>query len=458
MRQINFALALFTAAALAACGGNGSSGGDQSIKTKFSAQVTFGDSLSDVGSYQVGTVKALGGGRFGINGDLSATVPTLTGKNWTELMAAQLGLPAPCPAETGLDGDATKGFAVPVAMHTGCFGYAQGGARVSNPVGPGNKLTGSALGALTVPVATQIQNHLNVSGGKFSGTEVVFVMSGANDLFMQLAGLSAAATAAGTAAGTATFGSTLVGLLAAGATDPASAAQAIGLALQTEAARAGHTDSTVVTAAVGAAAIQPGDSAVASPAVYGPMVVQAQTAAAAAGAKAGADYAAANGPKLVPVMAGVATELVALVKNQIVGKGANYVVVNNLPDIGTTPFSRTLDANTLGLVNAMVKAFNDTLSAGISSEAKVLYVDTFWASHDQATNPGPYGLTNVSTPACDLTAAKNPLGNSLGCNGGNLIAGDISHYSFSDDVHPTPFVQLLLARYVSKYMVQKGWM
>jgi outer membrane lipase/esterase len=92
------------------------------------------------------------------------------------------------------------------------------------------------------------------------------------------------------------------------------------------------------------------------------------------------------------------------------------------------------------------------------SDPKVIFVDVFTASHDQATNPGPYGLTNVSKPACDLSAAKNPLGSSLTCNGANLIAGDVSHYSFADQVHPTPFVQLLLARYVSKYMVQKGWL
>lgn len=451
MRQNNnIALALLTAAVLAACGGNGSSGGDQTLKTKFSAQVSFGDSLSDVGSYAVGTVKALGGGRFGVNGDLTALSPTLTGKNWTELMAAQIGVAAPCPAMTGLDGDASKGFSVPVVLHAGCYSYAQGGSRVTNPVGISNKLTGSVLGTLTVPITGQIQNHLNASGGKFSGTELVLMMAGANDVLLPMSIMGTAAIAAGTTA----FGNTLVGLLAAGATNPQSAAQAIGIALQTESARAGHTDASVIAAAVGAAAIQPGNSAVAAPAVFNPMVATAQ----AAGAKAGADYAAAAAPGLVAGIATAATELSNLVKTQIIAKGANYVVVNNLPDLGTTPFGKAQDANTLVLLNTMVKTFNDTLSAGVAAEPKVVYVDTFAASHDQATNPGPYGLTNVTTPVCDLSVAKNPLASSLTCNGTNLIAGDISHYSFADTVHPTPFVQLLLARYVSKYLVQKGWL
>ncbi|WLI88575.1 SGNH/GDSL hydrolase family protein [Massilia sp. R2A-15] len=456
MRQNNIALALLTAAVLAACGGNGSTGGEQSLKNKFASQVTFGDSLSDVGTYKVGTVAALGGGEFAINGNLTSVNPALTGKNWTELMAAQLGLPAPCAAVTGLDGQAAQGFAVPVVAHAGCFNYAQGGSRVTNAVGPGNKLTGSALGALTMPVAVQVQNHLNVAGGKFNGTELVLIMAGANDVFMQLAGLKAGATAAGNAAGNAKFGSTLVGLLAAGAPNPQTAAPAIGAALQTELANPAHTDQSVVTAAVTAAVMQ-GNNSVKDPAVAGAIAQQAKDAGTAEGTKVGNDYFAAHGPDLVAAMTTAATDLNTLVKTKIIGNGANYVVVNNLPDIGTTPLGRSFDAGTLALVNSMVKAFNDTLASGLGAEAKVALVDTFAASHDQATNPGPYGLTNVTTPACDLTPAKNPLGNSLGCNGSNLIAGDVSHYAFADDVHPTPFVQLLLARYVSKYMVQKGW-
>src|SRR5688572_16657448 len=112
MRQTKFALALLTAAALAACGGGDSSGGDQGLKVQYTAQVTFGDSLSDVGAYAVGGVAALGGGKYTINGDATATNAALTGKNWTELLAAQLGLPAPCAAQTGLAGNASLGFQV----------------------------------------------------------------------------------------------------------------------------------------------------------------------------------------------------------------------------------------------------------------------------------------------------------------------------------------------------------
>ena len=463
MHQTKFALAVLAAAVLAGCGG--ASGGDQTLKVKYTAQVSFGDSLSDVGSYAVGTVAAKGGGKFTINGDNTKINPELTGKNWTEHLAAQFGLAAPCAAETGLEGNALKGLAVPRVKHAGCYGYAMGGSRVTNPVGPNNKATGSELGALTVPVVTQIANHLAVSGGKFSGTEAVFVMAGGNDVLYQLGALQAGATAAGQAAGATAgaqaFATNLTMALAAGATNPATAAAAIGAAVKTASAAPGATSTTIVGAAVQAAVIA-GNTAAASPAVYGPLVAKAQADATvtgnAAGAKAGADYAAAQGPLLVASMKQAGTELVALVKDQIIAKGANYVVVNNLPDVAGTPSGLSKDANTKALINAMVSAFNGELSGGLSGNAKVLLVDVFAVSHDQGANPGPYGLTNVSETACDLTAPGNILGSSLVCNGTNLKAGDVSHYSYADDVHPTPFNNLLLARYVAKDMVVRGWL
>jgi phospholipase/lecithinase/hemolysin len=456
MRKTSFALALLTAAVLSACGGSSTSprAGDQTPATKFSAQVSFGDSLSDVGTYAVGGVKALGGGKFTINGDNTSISPDLTGKNWTEFVAAQLKLPAPCPAQTGLQGDATKGFAVPVTFNTNCLNYAQGGSRVTNPVGPGNAATGSALGQTTVPVVTQIANHLAKSGGKFSGTELVTVLAGGNDILFLLGQLSGGATAAGTTAGSQAFAVSLTTQLAAGATNPATAAQAIGLAIQTEAGRAGHTDASVVQAAV-TAAVMAGNTAAAQATVYGPMVAKAQADATAAGQKAGADYVAANAAGVVTAMATAGGQLAALVKTQIVAKGANYVVVNNLPDVASTPSGKSQSAAVQGLIQKAVDAFNAQLKAGVANEPKVLYVDLWTVSHDEVINPAPYGLSNTSTPAC----GPNALGTtSLVCNAKNVIAGDVSHYMFADDVHPTPFENWLIARYILEQMATKGWL
>jgi phospholipase/lecithinase/hemolysin len=160
-------------------------------KIQYSSMVSFGDSLSDVGTYKVGTVAAFGGGKY--------TVNSPSAKNWTELVAAHYGLAAPCAAQTGLEGSGT-GFNVAVTNQTGCFNYAQGGARVTHPVGPGNKNLGGSnavLGQLTVPVVTQMQNHLSkLPQGKFAGTELVTVMAGGNDVFINVATYAATAEAA----------------------------------------------------------------------------------------------------------------------------------------------------------------------------------------------------------------------------------------------------------------------
>lgn len=455
MRHTKLALTLLTAAVLAACGGTSPSGGDQTQKLTFTQQVSFGDSLSDVGTYAVGAVKQAGGGKFTINGDGTAKNPELNGKIWVDFLAAELRLPAPCAAQTGLEGDASKGFAVAISNNLSCFNYAQGGSRVTNPIGPGNKATGSPIGEMTVPLVTQVANHLSRTGNKFSGTELVTVLSGGNDVLMALSTLSAQATAAGSAAGAQAFPTLLATQLAAGATNPQTAAQAIGVAIATEAARPGSTTETIVAAAVGAAARQPGNAAVGQVSVYGPIVAKVQADAAAVGAKAGAEYAAANGPKLVQDLGAAGAQMAALVKNEILAKGAKYVIVANLPDVASTPAGKSKSADIQQLITAMINAFNTQLKSGIGSDDRILYVDLYTVSNDQVKNPAPYGLTNTTSPAC----GPNALGTtSLICTNSNTVAGDVSRYMFADDIHPTPFENNLIARLVLKEMAVKGWL
>ncbi len=470
MQHVKISFALLIAASVAGCGGGGSSDG-QRLQPTFGAQVTFGDSLSDVGSYAVGSVKAAGGGQYTINGANATVNPALTGKNWTELMALQFKLPAPCAAQTGLNGDAASGFSVAVTNHAGCFGYAQGGARVTNAVGPGNAQTGSSLGQLTVPVASQIANHLAASGGKFKGDEIVFVMAGGSDVLSQLDLLAADANAAGQAAAKAeaervgrdVFAVTLTGLLLkAGLTSPT--AKAVADALLAEMANPAHTPQSLINAAVAAAASQPGQAIdLAWSIVLAPMIAASQAeaaaasskSAAAAGAKAAADYVAANGGRTAAAMNTAAVELADLVKTQIIGKGAKYVVVNSMPDLTITPFSLAQPSSTQALIRSMVAAFNDQLKSTLAAQAGVLFVDLGTVSRQHASNGASAGLTNTTAPAC----GANLLGkSSLVCNAGNVISGDVSHYMFADDLHPTPFEYSLIAKYVGEQMIIKGWL
>lgn len=443
------ATALGAALLMAACGGGGD--GDQSTKISFTSIVSFGDSLSDVGTYRVAPIAAAGGGKFTVN----AADPK-TSTIWTEYLAVQMGLNS-CAARVG-------GFGVAPKAVAGCSNYAQGGSRVENAKGVGNATgAGDISGALTHPVATQLANYAIDNGSaNFTDKQLVTVLAGANDMFGLTDQLKADATAAGNAAGAAvgaqTFASTLIQSLAAGATNPATAAQAIGLALQTESARAGHTDQTVIGAAVMAAAQQPGNAAVASPTVYGPMVASAQaaatTAGTAAGTAAGNTYAATTGAnKAVAGMATAAATLAAYVKTSIVGKGATHVVVINLPDVSLTPMANAAP-ETKPLILAMTKAFNTTLEQSLKDTAGVVFVDAFTNLQDQVSHPERYGLSNVTAPACDLTKVSS----SLVCSAATLVAGDTSHYLFADGVHPTPFVHKLQAQLVAAYLAKAGWL
>jgi outer membrane lipase/esterase len=194
-------MTLVALAALVGCGGSDDSP-PAPEKITYTKLVSFGDSFSDMGTYATpGLVGATGGGRYTVNG---AGV-----KLWVERLATAAKVPAPCAALTGLNSvGPLAGFAAPVTSKPGCFVYAQGGSRVTNPVGPGNLATlpgspGGALGQLTMPLVTQFNNHLAAAGGSYAGTDLVTVLAGGNDFLIQSATLQATVAAGGnpTAAG-----------------------------------------------------------------------------------------------------------------------------------------------------------------------------------------------------------------------------------------------------------------
>ncbi len=176
------------AALLAACGGgdpdvpgSGSPSGAPTTKGNFSALISFGDSLSDVGTYSPAPAQFnIAGGKF--------TTNSSTGTIWVENVATALGLLV-TPAQVGFNGQSVSCPAAanpnPVIAKS-CTAYGQGGSRVTDPNGVGHDpATGG--GALTVPVATQIANHLAspAFGGRFADTDLVMVYAGSNDVFTQ---------------------------------------------------------------------------------------------------------------------------------------------------------------------------------------------------------------------------------------------------------------------------------
>jgi phospholipase/lecithinase/hemolysin len=388
MQTKKFTLSVLMAVAVVSCvGGDAGVGrmalaadGPQSAPPHFAAQITFGDSLSDVGSYAVGAVAATGGGKFTVNGNGTAFHPELTGQIWDEMIAYQLGQPAPCAAQTGLQGDAALGLNAPVTNHPGCYDYAQGGARIVDPIGPGNVLAGSPIGELTVPIVTQVANHLAAVGGRFNGNEIVFVMAGSNDVVAWWQALANGANAAAQAAG------------------PYPEAQA----------------------------------------------------------QARANYLTSSGPGAVGALQAAGAALANIISQQIVGAGANFVVVNNAPDLSGSPLGASQDPQLRTLVQQMVQAFNGALKTGIDALPQVAQVDVYALSQDALANPAAYGLTNTTAPACGPNLVG---GNSLMCTVGNVYPGvDASHVMFADTVHPTPYGHWLIARQVATVMAARGWL
>jgi len=180
-------------ALLAACGGDetvpgsGSPSGAPTTKGTFTALVSFGDSLSDVGTYAPAT-SLTGNGQPPYFGG-KFTTNSSTGTVWVENLATTLGLVV-TPAEVGFAGQSVKcpvATQVPSLAGT-CTGYGQGGSRVTDINGIGH-----SSGALTVPVVTQIANHL-ARFTTFKSSDLIVVWAGNNDVFAQFSAFSTAAT------------------------------------------------------------------------------------------------------------------------------------------------------------------------------------------------------------------------------------------------------------------------
>ena len=170
LRTAQVAIAGAALALLAACGGgddNNSASNTPPSGVKMQI-VSFGDSLSDAGTYS--QIKlGFGGGRFTTN----------PGQVWTQNVAQYYGDTLQ-PANQG-------GFGIPLQA-TGGLGYAQGGSRVTLQPGIGHAdasvPNADYAQATTTPIADQLKQYLT-QHGSFNSGQIVLVNGGANDIFYQ---------------------------------------------------------------------------------------------------------------------------------------------------------------------------------------------------------------------------------------------------------------------------------
>ena len=142
-----------------------------------SAIVSFGDSLSDVGTYNPGATypdpatRSAAGQRF----------TTKPGEVWVEVLADALGLPIK-PNQQVDFGPRGQGGRI---VDLGGNGYAQGGAHIETdaataPAPDGIPADGGLQGETAVSIKAQIDRYLATHKG-FDGTELVLVQGGGND-------------------------------------------------------------------------------------------------------------------------------------------------------------------------------------------------------------------------------------------------------------------------------------
>ena len=192
----------------------------------------------------------------------------------------------------------------------------------------------------------------------------------------------------------------------------------------------------------------------------------------------------------VQYMTAVATKFTTSIDTSILGKGAQYVAVLNMPGITNTPrFQMVLGSiaaaavqagavdggaqargNAEALFKGWIEAFNGSLATHYAGNSKVVVVDFYTSFNEEVAIPEQYSLTNVKTPACPAVGVGTdglPVYDFPTCTATALSAAPPAGvtdpnwwktYAFSDGFHPTPYAHQLLGQLVARSLATKGWL
>lgn len=128
--------------------------------------------------------------------------------------------------------------------------------------------------------------------------------------------------------------------------------------------------------------------------------------------------------------------------------GAQNLIVFNLPDIGRSPGGQAGGAAAAAQISAIAGLYNSTVQAGLEAlGGNVLRIDMTALFNEVLANPGAFGLTNVTTPAC------TGVPSSLVCSPQNLVAPNANQtHLFADGVHPTGAGHAVIAAVVASLL------
>lgn len=122
--------------------------------------------------------------------------------------------------------------------------------------------------------------------------------------------------------------------------------------------------------------------------------------------------------------------------------GAKTIIVFNIPDIGKTPAAMSQGAAASAGASTLALAYNGVLTGGLAQLGKgIVPIDTYSLLNEIIAQPGKYGFTNVTTPACTTAS-------SIQCTPGTLVSPTAGqNYLFADGIHPTGAAHALLGQY-----------
>ncbi|MBM2882914.1 autotransporter domain-containing protein [Chromobacterium phragmitis] len=352
----------------------------------------FGDSLSDVGAFQL--LPTPTGGQWPLN----ARWTTGNGANWTDVLSGHYGLKSvannPSNANTSKQGNNyAQGGAIAQDYTSATTNFPTAAAGIES-VGPDN-----ATKILELP--TQIQNYLTATGGKADANALYTVWIGGNDV---IAALSTASSTTGQQFITASAqaAATSVAMLErAGAKtiivptlpDMSAAPLAIYASLQAVQQKLGLTDNQVNTA-------------------YG-----------AAWQQLSAASGAGNDPKLIQAALAAANSALSLPTGTV---AAFYNGTSS--QAGVQPSLQQLSSGYNQLVDMML--------SGNNLQHNVVRANVALLFQEILANPGKYGFTNVTGSACPQSAISCPA---------NVLPNQV--YVFTDPLHPTPAAHKLVGDY-----------
>ena len=115
-------------------------------------------------------------------------------------------------------------------------------------------------------------------------------------------------------------------------------------------------------------------------------------------------------------------------------RGAQTILVPNLPDLSQTPFAQSQGNAFSDEAKKFTQDFNQALADNLNaldaaSAAKIIQFDTYSFFNALAQNPAGYGFSNITDACVSLSS----------------ICLDATGYLFWDDFHPTTRVHSLLA-------------